>query len=182
MATRLSISDSPAKRIGFIDITDAAKPKAAGAVKLEGEPTSVAAIGKFVLVGLNTSKSKAEPSGALLAVGLDDRKIAASCDLGGQPDSVAISPDGSIAAIAVENERDEEVNDGEIPQMPAGHLSIVKLKDGMPDCASMMKVDMTGIAAIAGDDPEPEYVDINSKNEIALTPAGEQPHSHHQRQ
>ena len=43
-------------------------------VKLEGEPTSVAAIGKFVLVGLNTSKSKTEPSGAVLAVGMDDRK------------------------------------------------------------------------------------------------------------
>ena len=28
---------------------------------------------------------------------------------------------------------------------------------------------MKGLAAVAGDDPEPEYVDINSKNEIAVT-------------
>ena len=32
----------------------------------------------------------------------------AEIDLGGQPDSVAVSPDNSFAAIAIENERDEE--------------------------------------------------------------------------
>ena len=30
-------------------------------------------------------------------------------------------------------------------------------------------VDVKGLAAVAGDDPEPEYVDINSRNEIAVT-------------
>ena len=59
------------------------------------------------------------------------KTIDKSCDLGGQPDSVAISPDGSIAAVAIENERDEEVNDGEIPQLPAGYVAIFKLKDGI---------------------------------------------------
>ena len=47
--------------------------------------------------------------------------------LGGQPDSVAISADGRYAAIAIENERDEDVNDGAMPQPPAGFLTIVDL-------------------------------------------------------
>jgi hypothetical protein len=51
----LIYSDSPLGGIGFIDITDAKAPKAAGAVMMDGEPTSVAVAGAKVLVGLNTS-------------------------------------------------------------------------------------------------------------------------------
>src|SRR3546814_20597843 len=36
-------------------------------------------------------------------------------------------------------------------------------------CASLMQVDVTGLADIAPEDPEPEFVDINAKGEIALT-------------
>jgi hypothetical protein len=46
--------------------------------------------------------------------------VVAECDLGGQPDSVARAKDGSFLAVAIENERDEEVNDGDLPQMPGG--------------------------------------------------------------
>ena len=165
----LIYSDSPAKRIGFIDIADPATPKAAGSLKLEGEPTSVSAIGGTVSVALNTSKSKTEPSGQLLSVSITEKKVAAACDVGGQPDSVAIAPDGSFAAVAIENERDEELNDGELPQAPAGFVVLVGLKDGVADCASLRKVDVTGLAAVAGDDPEPEFVDINGNGEVAVT-------------
>lgn len=125
----LIFSDSPGKRVGFIDIADPKAPQAAGSVALEGEPTSVAASGKILLVAVNTSKSKAEPSGQLLAVDVASKSVILSCNLAGQPDSVAISPDGTIAALAVENERDEEVNDGELPQAPPGTLQILSLKD-----------------------------------------------------
>ena len=165
----LIYSDSPGKSVGFVDIADPKNPKAAGMVRLEGEPTSVAVAGQKVLVALNTSKSKVDPSGVLLTMDVAGKAIDKSCDLGGQPDSVAISPDGSIAAVAIENERDEELNDGEIPQLPAGFVAIFKLKDGAADCDSRIMVDVKGLAAVAGDDPEPEYVDINSRNEIAVT-------------
>jgi DNA-binding beta-propeller fold protein YncE len=165
----LVFSDSPGKRIGLIDITDPRQPRASGSIALEGEPTSVSATGKMILVGLNTSKSKAEPSGALLAIDAASKMVSASCDLGGQPDSVAVSPDGTIAAVAVENERDEDLNDGAIPQMPAGNVQIFKLMDGVPDCADKVIAAVTGLAAVAGEDPEPEFVDINAANEIAVT-------------
>lgn len=165
----LVYSDSPAKRVGFVDITDAANPKPAGSLKLEGEPTSVYAVGGNVLVALNTSKSKIETSGQLLTVAFKDKKIIGTCDLGGQPDSVAVAPDGNFAAIAIENERDEELNDGELPQAPAGYVALVDLKDGLADCATLRKVEMTGLATVSGEDPEPEYVDINGNGEVAVT-------------
>lgn len=165
----LVYSDSPLKGIGFIDITDAKAPKAGGALAMGGEPTSVAVSHGKVLVAVNTSESKANPSGKLSIVDIATKTEEASCDLGGQPDSVTISPDKSFAAIAIENERDEDVNDGALPQMPAGDLVIVSLKDGVADCASIKHVTLTGLAEIGADDPEPEFVSINSQNEIALT-------------
>ncbi|CAI2936570.1 Alkaline phosphatase (plasmid) [Aminobacter niigataensis] len=126
-------------------------------------------LGGKVLAGVNTSKSKQEPSGNLTVIDLASKKIEASCDLGGQPDSVALSKDGKLLAVAIENERDEELNEGALPQLPAGNLQIVKLNDGAPDCASIKTVDLTGIATVSPEDPEPEFVAFNDKGEIAVT-------------
>ncbi|TCQ12622.1 hypothetical protein C8J34_1011265 [Rhizobium sp. PP-F2F-G36] len=165
----LIYSDSPLKAIGFIDITDAAAPKAGGIVSFDGEPTSVTVAGTKALVAVNTSPDRANPSGMLAAVDIAGRTVTSSCELGGQPDSVAVNKDRTLAAIAIENERDEKVNDGALPQMPAGDLVIVKLNDGVPDCATIRHVSLTGLAAVGGDDPEPEFVSFNGKDQIALT-------------
>ncbi len=53
--------------------------------------------------------------------------------------------------------------------MPAGDLVILSLKDGGADCATIKHVTLTGLAEVAGDDPEPEFVSFNGKDEIALT-------------
>lgn len=165
----LVYSDSPGKRIGFIDITDAKAPKAGGIVSFDGEPTSVAIAGAKVLVAVNTRESFTRPSGLLAVVDVATRKVDSTCDLGGQPDSVAVNNDRTLAAIAIENERDEEVEDGKMPQLPAGDLVILSLKDGVADCATIKHVALTGLAEVAGDDPEPEFVAFNGKDEIALT-------------
>ncbi|WP_331373995.1 esterase-like activity of phytase family protein [Sinorhizobium chiapasense] len=165
----LIYSDSPGKRIGFIDITDAKAPKAGGIVSFDGEPTSVAVAGAKALVAVNTRESFTKPSGLIAVVDLATKKIDTTCDLGGQPDSVAVNKDKTLAAIAIENERDEDVNDGKIPQMPAGDIVILSLKDGVADCSSIKHVALTGLAEIAGEDPEPEFVAFNGKDEIALT-------------
>lgn len=165
----LVYSDSPLGAVGFIDITDPRTPKPLGAVIADGEPTSVTIAGGKVLAGVNTSKSKAEPSGKLLTIDLTSRAIEASCDLGGQPDSVALSKDGKWLAIAIENERDEEQNDGEIPQLPAGNLKILPVSAGVADCAGIKTVDLTGLAEIAPEDPEPEFVAFNDADQIAVT-------------
>lgn len=151
----LIYSDSPLGAIGFIDIADPKAPKALGAVTFKGEPTSVAAVGQKVIAAVNTSESKVKPSGMLAVVDIASKKVELTCDLGGQPDSIAISKDKTFAAIAIENERDEKVNDGALPQMPAGDLVIVSLKDGVADCGSIKHVSLTGLAEIGSEDPEP---------------------------
>ncbi|TIP79607.1 MAG: alkaline phosphatase, partial [Mesorhizobium sp.] len=105
----------------------------------------------------------------LTVIDLASKAIESTCDLGGQPDSLAFSKDGKFLAIAIENERDEELNDGEIPQMPAGDLKIFTLAEGQPDCATMKTVNLAGIAEVAGEDPEPEFVAFNEAGEIAVT-------------
>lgn len=165
----LVYSDSPNKAIGFIDITDARAPKAGGSLSFEGEPTSVAIAAGKALVAINTRESFVKPSGVLAQVDLASKAIEATCDLGGQPDSIALNKDRTIAAIAIENERDEEVNDGAIPQMPAGDLVLLSLKDGIVDCGSVKHVALTGLADVAGEDPEPEFVAFNSLDEVAVT-------------
>ncbi|MCD1266132.1 alkaline phosphatase [Shinella sumterensis] len=165
----LVYSDSPNKAIGFVDITDAKAPKAGGSVRLEGEPTSVTVAGAKVLVAVNTRESYTNPSGVLAQVDLASKTVEATCDIGGQPDSIALNKDKTIAAIAIENERDEDVNDGALPQMPAGDLVLLSVKDGVVDCGSLKRVDLAGLAEVGGEDPEPEFVSFNSLDEVAVT-------------
>jgi hypothetical protein len=165
----LVYSDSPNKAIGFVDITDAKAPKAGGSVRLEGEPTSVTVAGAKVLVAVNTRESYTNPSGVLAQVDLASKTVEATCDIGGQPDSIALNKDKTIAAIAIENERDEDVNDGALPQMPAGNLVLLSVKDGVVDCGSLKRVDLAGLAEVGGEDPEPEFVSFNSLDEVAVT-------------
>ncbi len=165
----LVYTDSPGERIGFVDIADPRAPRAAGVVGLGGEPTSVVVVGGNALVGVVTSESYVDPSGHVAVVDLASRTVTATCDLGGQPDALAKSPDGRYLAVAIENERDEDLNDGEMPQLPGGNLTVYPLVDGAPDCAGKVVVDLTGLAEIAPEDPEPEFVDINDANQAVVT-------------
>ncbi|MFT7059133.1 MAG: sugar lactone lactonase YvrE [Pseudorhodobacter sp.] len=165
----LVYTDSPLGVIGLVDITDPKAPKALGNIDVGGEPTTAVIIGNHAFSAVDTSESFTNPSGKLISIDLATRAIVAECDLGGQPDSVGKSKDGSFLAIAIENERDEDLNDGVLPQMPAGYVVKMPIKDGAPDCANMLKIDVTGLAEVGGSDPEPEYIDINDAGEIAVT-------------
>ncbi|MET9358483.1 esterase-like activity of phytase family protein [Streptomyces sp. NPDC006617] len=185
-------TDAVARRIGFLDISDPGHPRGLGTLSLarlgdaEDEPTSVTVVGQYVLVVVNTSASHARPSGRLDVVSLRDRKRVASFDLGGQPDSVALSKDMRYAAIAVENERDEEAtppgrDEGDLPQAPAGFVQIVDLGRGAAPAhwrtraVPLTRADGRALPVLAEagiaepTDPEPEYVSINSRNQLAVT-------------
>lgn len=166
----LVYTDSPDASIGFIDITDPANPAPLGVFMPEGEPTSVAVIGNYALAGVNTSASYTEPSGFLVEIDVTTQQEVGRCDLPGQPDSVGIAPDGSFLAVAIENERDEDLGDGRVGQMPAGSVFMVDLTDeGLIDCDTARVADVTGLADVAPEDPEPEFVSINSENEVVVT-------------
>jgi DNA-binding beta-propeller fold protein YncE len=181
----LIYTDAAAKRIGFVDIRDPAKPVGKGTLSLaelghkDDQPTSVAAIQDHVLVVVDTTGGDfAHPSGRVDIVRTSDRTPAHSIDLGGQPDSIAISPDGAFAAIAMENQRNEEFTppgkeEGDLPQPPTGFVQLIDLK-GAPNTWTPRKVDFDVEAARkAGldtpEDLEPEYVSINARGQVAVT-------------
>lgn len=166
----LVYTDSPGASIGFIDISDPTNPAPLGVFMPEGEPTSVAVIGNYALAGVNTSASYTEPSGFLVEIDVTTQQEVGRCDLPGQPDSVGIAPDGSFLAVAIENERDEDLGDGRVGQMPVGSVFMVDLTaEGLIQCDTARVADVTGLADIAPEDPEPEFVSINAENEVVVT-------------
>ena len=160
-------TDGVAGRVGFVDISDPSAPAPLGAIEV-GDPTSAGVIGDYVLVSNNTSEDYVNPSGELLVIDLASREVAATLPLSGQPDAVAIAPSGNYAAVAIENERDEDLDDGLIPQAPGGTLDIIDLA-GEPVEWAVRSADLAGLAETAPDDPEPEFVDINNLDQAVVT-------------
>ena len=188
--------------IGFIDITNPATPLAAGTVAVDPDPATAPAYSptsvtvwrnRYVLVAVDSSVSKKHSSGELQVLDLATRARVATIDLGGQPDSVKVSPDGRYIAVAIENERDETLcvggtaNDqvvsdgtctagggrlGGMPQNqlgnPAGYLAVIETA-GPPASWLREDISLVGYAGRFPDDPEPEFVDINAQNQAVVT-------------
>ncbi len=161
--------DGEQNGLGFVDIADPAAPRPAGFLPLAGELTSVAVRGARAYTVVDTSPNKREVSGYVAVVDIAARRELMRCDLGGQPDSTVVSRDGRFLVVVIENERDERLERGAIPQLPAGNLTILPLAAGGLDCAAMRRVDLTGLAAVAPEDPEPEFVDVNARGEAVVT-------------
>ena len=158
----LAYTDAEQQGIGFIDITNPALPKPAGFVPVEGEPTSVVFAHGKVLAVVSSTRQFDQPEGHLAVLDFASRKLVAQCPLRGQPDSIALDAGAQHAVIVIENERDEKLNKGAMPQLPGGNLSIVPLDaKGLPDCTRLHPVSLADLAEIAPSDPEPEFVKVN---------------------
>jgi DNA-binding beta-propeller fold protein YncE len=177
----LIYTDAVGENIGFVDITDVDAP-VEELMPLDGGPTSVAVTpdGQWAIVVVHDGEDEIDSDNDpetppdiepardyLLAFDLSDMSETLIL-LGGQPDSIAISPDGQYAAICIENERNEEVEEGLMPQDPPGFLTIVDLV-GAPADWTFRDVSFTGLKMRFPTDPEPEFVDINSDNQAAVT-------------
>ena len=159
----LAYSNSDKGSIDFVSIIDPTNPTAVTSVDVGGEPTSVAIHDGYAIAAVNTSSSFTEPSGKVVMIDMWNYNVVEEIALAGQPDAVSISPDGKFVAVAIENERDEDLNKGLIPQYPAGNVAIIN-EEG-----EVTYADVRGLAGIAPSDPEPEFVDINDKGEIVVT-------------
>ena len=190
-------TDSPMGAIGFIDISNPSNPTGTGKLAFPAghEPTSVDVLGnQYALVAVNSRTSFTQTSGYVAVVDLATRNIVREVDLGGQPDSIKISADGKYAAVVIENERDETLCAGGtlggtnasasacaaggglrggLPQTPygnpAGYLVVIELTGATPFSWVRYDVSLTGLASYAPEDPEPEFVDINSRNHAVVT-------------
>ena len=158
----LVYTDSTGAQLGFVNVTDAKKPRLRGILAVGGEPTSVAFSrdGNWVLAVVHGAPDQ------LLVVDAQSRQIARRLTLPGQPDCISVSPDGRYAAIAIENER---LNmEKPMPQGPPGLVVIVDLV-GAPDAWKTRTVSLPNLPIRFPTDPEPEYVAINSENIAAFT-------------
>ncbi|GAB3598704.1 choice-of-anchor I domain-containing protein [Microbacterium tumbae] len=184
-------TDALGRRVGFVDVSDPANPVGTGTVSLadlghaDDQPTSVASYGDYILVVIDeTGGDFVNPRGRLDVLRASDRVVVRSIDLGGQPDSIAISHDGAYAAIAIENQRDEGAapeggEEGDLPQLPGGFVQVLELGDDPAAWTTtpVSFLDDEGvplpIVEAAGldtpEDPEPEYVTINEAGELAVT-------------
>jgi len=139
IATVRAFQDSSIEKESVAEIVAAT---ADGEVALDAGPTSVAIpTDGFVLASANTSESFTNPSGTLQIIDESTRTIVRTIDLGGRPDAIAISSDGTYAAICIENERDENLGDGDFAA--TGGLVPEKIEGRM--------VDSTGRTWIAND-------------------------------
>jgi hypothetical protein len=168
----LIYTDSPAERIGFVDITDPSRPQPDGFLALAGEPTSASVHGRWLLVAIDMSESFENPSGELVVYDTRNRSEVASFELPGQPDSIGTNPRSNYAAVTIENQRDEDVVingvEGGLPQEPAGSLVRVRMK-GRPSLWTTDTIELTGLSAVAPSDPEPEYVDVSDRGLAVVT-------------
>lgn len=178
-------TDAAGRRIGFVDITDPTAPVGRGTLDLaadlglsaDASPTSVAIVGNRVLVVVDTSADFVTPTGVLVVADLTTHQVLHQIDLGGQPDSIVLTPDRTTAAIAMENQRDEEATppgaeEGDLPQLPAGFVQLVDLTPAdvtawTADPVELVNGDGSALALLADagldtpQDPEPEYVAVN---------------------
>jgi len=159
-------TDSAAGRVAFTDISDPAQPRTLGAVAVDGEPTSVHAVGEHVLVVVDETDDLTQPAGHVSVLDASTREEVRRIELGGQPDSLDVTPDGARAFIAIENQRDEELapaggEEGDLPQAPTGRVAALELDGGVADWA-LSPVDLgTPEGAIVPEDLEPEYVTVS---------------------
>lgn len=160
----LLYTDSATGRVGRLDITDLSKITQTAFYDTGGEPTSVAVTrdGKFAIAVVDKGNKA-------VVLNLPDMSEVRSFNLPGQPDSIAVSPDGKYAAIAIENQRDEDVNGGAMPQLPTGSLYVLNTT-GAPATWTGKNIALNLPSTLRfPTDAEPEYVSINDRNECVLT-------------
>ena len=160
----LLYTDSATGRIGRLNIADLSKITQTGFYESGGEPTSVAITrdSKFAIAVVDKGNKA-------VVLNLPDLSEVRTFNLPGQPDSVAVSPDGKYAAIAIENQRDENVNGGAMPQLPSGSLYVLNT-NGAPADWTGKNVALNLPATLRfPTDAEPEFISINNRNQCALT-------------
>jgi len=163
-------TNSEYQTLGFLDIKDIMNLTQIDKVELEGEPTSVAVKGGYALVAVNLSEDYINTSGKLVVYDISTRNKIIEFHLGGQPDSVAVSPDGNYVAIAIENERDEDLGHGGLPQLPAGFLVSMNVSSSNPVSWTKEVVNLVDLDGVKeATDPEPEFVAINDDNIAVVT-------------
>lgn len=172
----LVYTSSSTGTIGFADITNPSAPALLGTTNLasvtggDGEPTSVAfsSDGAHVLAVVKDTANpiaNADP-GALVVINATTRTIVGQVAIGVGPDSIALTPDGMKAVIAIEDEESEDGNNA--PQSRPGSVQVVTINYADPASSTIETVAITPTIGNMPTDPQPEYVDITKDGKSAI--------------
>ncbi len=174
----LAFTSSSAQTVGFVDITDPSQPVLLGTptnvggvvAGNDGEPTSVAFApnGQHVVVIVKDTGNpvaNADP-GALVVLDANTRLIVGQVAVGVGPDSIALTPDGTKAVIAIEDEEAEGGNG--VAQARPGTIQVVTLNYTTPSASTVATIALTPSVGNQQTDPQPEYVDITKDGKTAI--------------
>jgi DNA-binding beta-propeller fold protein YncE len=168
-ATLVAIEQQALTVVDTWTVTSAELPTAATAAELTG--VSISPDGSFALVGVRDAteanlEAFDELPGKVVALSLPDLQVLGQVTVGRGPDSVAIAPNGQFAAVANEDEENEE--DLTNLENRPGSVSIIDLRNG-PDQMTQVEVPIPpmGIPYFAHD-PQPETVRIASDSSFIL--------------
>lgn len=172
----LVYTSSSTGTIGFADITNPAAPTLLGTTNLasitggDGEPTSVAFSpdGAHVVAVVKDTANpidNADP-GALVVIDAATRAVAGQVALGVGPDSVALTPDGTKAVVAIEDEEDEGGNNA--AQSRPGSVQVITINYADPSASTVETIALTPTLGNMPTDPQPEYVDITKDGKTAV--------------
>ena len=144
--------------VGYVDITNPAAPLARGERRFtEKRPAGVATKGDLALVIVDTSDGGIL-DGELVVIEVATDTVLRTIELGGQPDSIEVSPDEKFALISIENS-------GNFPEPPPGFLVQVNITEDDVNNWTTQQINLTGLEGVLyPDDPEPEGISIRGDN------------------
>lgn len=172
----LVYTSSATGTIGFADITNPASPTLVGTLNLsavtggDGEPTSVefAPNGTHIVAVVKDTGSpivNADP-GMLVVIDAQTRTIVGQKALGVGPDSLKLTPDGTKAVVAIEDEEDEGGNNA--AQSRPGSIQVVTINYTTPASSTVVTIPVVSPIGNMPTDPQPEYVDITKDGKTAV--------------
>ncbi|GAB4346874.1 MAG: hypothetical protein Fur0042_12790 [Cyanophyceae cyanobacterium] len=145
-------------------------PNGSTAAEITG--VAISPDGAFALAGVKDNDEANlstfdEVPGKVVALSLPDLRVLGSVTVGRGPDSVAIAANGQFAAVANEDEENEE--DLTNLENRPGSISIIDLRQGPAAMAQVeVPIPAAGIPFFAHD-PQPETVKIAADNSFILT-------------
>jgi hypothetical protein len=171
----LAFSDAGGGRVGFVDVTDPARPAALPSITTGGEPTSVSWVGRWVVAAVITTPPRiGQPApdprlpanaGRLYVIDAANPSapvVRGSVAIGFQPDSVKASERNGrlVAIVCIENQpivvdAQGRVLDEDLPGFPAGGTSFPQDRS-LPGLIQVVTIDPANVpAAIVVDVPLP---------------------------
>lgn len=168
--TVVSISADQLAVVQTWTLTEAYFPEGSNAAEITG--LSVSPDNTYALVGVKDDdeanlETFDEVPGKVVALSLPELNVLGQVTVGRGPDSVAIAPNGEFAAVANEDEENEE--DLTNPENRPGTVSIIDLRNGLENMTQVeVPLPPDGIPFFPND-PQPETVRIASDNSFLVT-------------